>query len=338
MNGTGRERGGLQVADPDTALTAELRTAARHATLNVPVAVASDTAGQVLEAMRGRAFDSAAVLAVLDGEELRGLVTLERLLAAPAATPVGEIMDDAPPVVAPSTAQERAAWLAVQHAEPTLAVVDDAGRFAGLVAAPTLLGVLLEEHDEDMARLGGFLGTAATARSSTIEPVLRRLSHRLPWLLLGLAGALLAAVIVGSFEEQLGQEVLIAYFVPGVVYMADAVGTQTEALVIRGLSLGIGVRRIALREILTGVLLGAILGGLALPLVWVLWGRADVAVAVALALLAASSIASLIALALPWLFHRFGKDPAFGSGPLATVIQDVLTVAIYLVVATAVVL
>ena len=302
------------MADPDTALTAELRTAARHATLNVPVAVASDTARQVLEAMRGRAFDSAAVLAVLDGEELRGLVTLERLLAAPAATPVGEIMDDAPPVVAPSTAQERAAWLAVQHAEPTLAVVDD------------------------MARLGGFLGTAATARSSTIEPVLRRLSHRLPWLLLGLAGALLAAVIVGSFEEQLGQEVLIAYFVPGVVYMADAVGTQTEALVIRGLSLGIGVRRIALREILTGVLLGAILGGLALPLVWVLWGRADVAVAVALALLAASSIASLIALALPWLFHRFGKDPAFGSGPLATVIQDVLTVAIYLVVATAVVL
>jgi len=62
------------------------------------------------------------------------------------------------------------------------------------------------------------------------------------------------------------------------------------------------------------------------------------AVAVALALLAASSIASLIALALPWLIHRLGKDPAFGSGPLATVIQDVLTVAIYLVVATAVVL
>ncbi|MCK6211877.1 magnesium transporter [Georgenia sp. EYE_87] len=326
------------MADPDIALTAGLRTAAQHATRNVPVAVASDAAGQVLDGMRGRAFDSAAVLAVLDGDRLRGLVTLERLLAAPPTTPVGAIMDDAPPVVAPSTAQERAAWLAVQHAEPTLAVVDDAGRFAGLVAAPTLLGVLLEEHDEDMARLGGFLGSAATARSSTIEPVLRRLSHRLPWLLLGLAGALLAAVIVGSFEEQLAQEVLIAYFVPGVVYMADAVGTQTEALVIRGLSLGIGVRRIAVREVITGVLLGALLGGLALPLVWGLWGRADVAVAVALALLAASSIASLIALALPWLFHRFGRDPAFGSGPLATVIQDVLTVAIYLLVATAVVL
>lgn len=63
-----------------------------------------------------------------------------------------------------------------------------------------------------------------------------------------------------------------------------------------------------------------------------------VAMAVALALLAASSIASLIALALPWLIQRLGKDPAFGSGPLATVVQDVLTVAIYLAIATVIVL
>ncbi|PFG39357.1 magnesium transporter [Georgenia soli] len=338
MSGVREVRETPRTADAGTELTDELRTAARHASRNVPVAAPEDAAGAVLEAMRGRRYDSAAVVAVLDGDRLRGLVTLERLLGAPATTPVGEIMDDAPPVVAPSTAQERAAWLAVQHAEPTLAVVDEAGRFAGLVPAPTLLGVLLEEHDEDMARLGGFTGSSASARSATVEPVLRRLYHRLPWLLLGLAGALLAAVIVGRFEEHLAAEVLIAYFVPGVVYMADAVGTQTEALVIRGLSLGIGVRRIAVREVITGVLLGALLGGLALPMVWALWGRADVAVAVALALLAASSIASVIALALPWLIHRLGKDPAFGSGPLATVIQDVLTVAIYLVVATAVVL
>lgn len=69
-----------------------------------------------------------------------------------------------------------------------------------------------------------------------------------------------------------------------------------------------------------------------------IWGDWSVALAVALALLAASSIATVIALALPWLIHRMGKDPAFGSGPLATVVQDLLTVTIYLVVATAIVL
>jgi magnesium transporter len=120
--------------------------------------------------------------------------------------------------------------------------------------------------------------------------------------------------------------------------MADAVGTQTEALVIRGLSVGIGVRRIAGREVLTGLLLGIVLGLLSLLPVGLIWGDWLVAVAVALALLAASSIATVIALGLPWLIHRMGKDPAFGSGPLATVIQDLLTVTIYLLVATAIVL
>jgi magnesium transporter len=187
-----------------------------------------------------------------------------------------------------------------------------------------------------MARIGGFLGSASEARAASTEPVLRRLWHRLPWLLLGLAGALIAAAIVGVFEGELEEQVLIAYFVPGVVYIADAVGTQTEALVIRGLSLGIGVRRILGSEVLTGVVLGMLLGGMALPLVWLFWGDAYVGLAVAIAILAASSIATVVALGLPWLLHRMRRDPAFGSGPLATVVQDLLSVLIYFVTASAI--
>ncbi|WP_324651185.1 magnesium transporter [Georgenia sp. H159] len=326
------------MVDVDTPPETTLRTAASHVSRNVPLAGPDDTVTAVLDRMRGCSYDSAAVVAVVEEDHLLGLVALERMLAEPSTTPVVEIMDVHPPVVGPGTDQERAAWLAVQHEEPTLAVTDDGGRFIGLVPATALLGVLLEEHDEDMVRIGGFTSSASAAQTTTVEPVLRRLGHRLPWLLLGLVGALVAAGVVGRFEEQLAEEVLIAYFVPGVVYMADAVGTQTETLVIRGLSLGIRLHRVALREIVTGLLLGLILGALALPLVGTLWGDWHVATAVAIALLAASSLASVIALALPWLIQRLGKDPAFGAGPLATVIQDVLTVAIYLAVATVVVL
>ncbi|WP_341360801.1 magnesium transporter [Georgenia sp. M64] len=322
----------------DTQRATELGTAAQHASRNVPVARSTDTAGEVLAAMHGHRYDSAAVVALVDGDRLSGLVTLERLLAAPPETVLDQLMDPNPPVVTPSTAQERAAWLAVQHEEPTLVVVDEDGRFAGLVPPTALLEVVLQEHDEDMVRLGGFMRSASPAQTTSVEAIPRRLGHRLPWLLVGLAGALIAAGVVGSFEEQLSQEVLIAFFVPGVVYMADAVGTQTEALVIRGLSVGIGVRRIAGREVLTGLLLGIVLGLLSLLPVGLIWGDWLVAVAVALALLAASSIATVIALGLPWLIHRMGKDPAFGSGPLATVVQDLLTVTIYLVVATTIVL
>lgn len=88
------------------------------------------------------------------------------------------------------------------------------------------------------------------------------------------------------------------------------------------------------REIATGILLGLVLGVMSLVLVGVLWQDWSVALAVALALLAAASIATVIALVLPWLIDRLGKDPAFGSGPLATVLQDILTVTIYLAVAS----
>jgi magnesium transporter len=303
-----------------------LGTAAEHASLAVPVAATDDRVEEVVAGLRGRRFQSAAVVAVCDDRRLAGLVSIERLLSAPVHTRLGDVMDPRPPIVAPGTDQEYAAWRAVQHQEPALAVVDSEGRFLGVIR---LLAILLQEHDEDVARLGGFLGSAASARDASTEAISRRLWHRAPWLLVGLAGALLAAVIVGSYARVLEQQVLIAFFVPGVVYIADAVGTQTEALIIRGLSVGVSVARIAVREILTGVALGLLLAALTYPLVWSIWHESDVALAVALALFAASSIATVVAMALPWAFHRLGRDPAFGSGPLATVVQDLLSVIIY---------
>jgi magnesium transporter len=164
--------------------------------------------------------------------------------------------------------------------------------------------------------------------------VTQRLYHRLPWLLLGLVGAMTSALLVGAFEEQLDKKVLLAFFVPAVVYMADAVGTQTETVLIRGLSVGVTVREVALRELLTGAVVGAVVGAAFVPFALVGWGDGEVAAAVALALFASCSIATLVAMALPWLFHRLARDPAFGSGPLATVLQHLLSIVVYLAIAT----
>ncbi|HKA69885.1 MAG TPA: magnesium transporter [Actinomycetes bacterium] len=319
--------------DPRTQPPPILGTAAEHVSTAVPVVSADATAEGALAAMRGQRFDSAAIVAVCRDGALVGIVSIERLLAATPDTVIGELMDTHPPTVGAGTDQELAAWQAVRHGQAGLAVVGADGRFRGIIPPQRLLAVLLAEHDEDIARLGGFLGSTASARTASLEPVTRRLWHRLPWLLVGLVGAMLAAILVGSFETELNENVLIAFFVPGIVYLADAVGTQTEALVIRGLSVGIGIRRVAGREIVTGLLVGAVLAAGMLPLTWLVWGDAEVAVAVSAALLTASSIATVVAMALPWAFHRLGKDPAFGSGPLATVIQDLLSIAIYLVIA-----
>jgi magnesium transporter len=312
-----------------------LGTAVRQATRDVPVAAPVDLVDAVLTEMRGRRYDSAGVVAVCVDDRLVGLATIERLLAAAPATAIGEVMDSAPPVVGPHTDQEHAAWQAIQHGEPGLAVVDDAGHFVGLIPPQRLMEVLLEEHDEDLARLGGYLRVTESARVASVESVPRRLWHRLPWLAVGLAGAMVAASVMAAFEVQLEANLLVAYFVPGIVYLADAVGTQTEALAIRGLSVGVGIRRVATREVLTGLLVGLLLGVFMFLAIVLLWGDPAVASAVAIAVAAASTIATGVALALPWLLHRLGRDPAFGSGPLATVIQDLLSILIYFTTAAA---
>jgi magnesium transporter len=315
---------------PGDRLYGDLGTAATHASRVVPIAEPGDRVGAVLDGMRGARFDCAAVMAVCVDGRLVGLVTIERLLAAPGDAVVATIMDPDPPVVAPGTDQERAAWLASRRAEPGLAVVDEHGRFQGLIPPHRLAGILLDEHEEDLARLGGFLTSTAAARAASQETVARRLWHRLPWLALGLVGAMASAVLLAGIEGRMAANLAVAYFVPGIVYLADAVGTQTETLAIRGLSVGVGIGRIVKREALTGFLVGCLLAAVILPTIGSVWGDVALAAAVSLSVLAASTIACTVALALPWLLQRLGYDPAFGSGPMATVVQDLLSIAIYL--------
>jgi magnesium transporter len=135
---------------------------------------------------------------------------------------------------------------------------------------------------------------------------------------------------VGGFETQLREKVIFAFFLPGIVYLADAVGTQTETVVVRGLSLGVSMSQMFVRELVAGLVIGVVLALVAGPLVWWRWGDSTVALPVGISVLAACSTATVVAMSLPWLFDSFGLDPAFGSGPLATVVQDLLSIWIYL--------
>jgi magnesium transporter len=312
-------------------------SAGQHLATRVPVTSPTDTVEATWSRLRGSRFESAEAVAVVEGTKLVGLLNIEDLLAASPDAAVGTVMDPHPPVVAPGVDQEVAAWKAVERRESTLAVVDEKDRFLGFVPPERMLAMLLAEHEEDMARLGGFVHDAAAARRASQESIRRRFVHRLPWLLVGLAGAFAAAWMVGAFERVLEANVALAFFVPGIVYMADAVGTQTETLVIRGLSVGIPIGSVLRRELLTGLLVGSTLAALFFPVSLLVWSERGVALAASLALLAASATATLVAMALPLVLLRLGKDPAFGSGPLATVIQDLISILIYFAAAEALV-
>lgn len=311
--------------------------ASEHASTSVPVTTPGSTIAELRQAMFGQRYETASLVVVCEGTMFRGVLRIEDLLAAPGDARVESLMDREPPIVAPGLDQEVAAWHAIRNEESALSVVDAEGRFIGVIPPHRLLAVILSEHEEDLSRLGGFTRTNAAIRATSEEPVERRFRHRLPWLLVGLAGSLLAADFVGWFESQLQQKVMLAFFIPGIVYLADAVGTQTETIVVRGLSVGVSIRQMLRRELLAGLAIGIVLGVSGGLLVWWRWSDADVALVVGFALLAACSTATVAAMAVPWILDKFDFDPAFGSGPLATVIQDLSSILIYFAIATAVI-
>lgn len=315
-----------------TAVTLE-ETAGQAAVADVPTASPTARASEVRASLVGRDFASATEIVLLDDSRFVGVVPIERLLASADEAVLGDLGDEAARV-SPEADLEAAARATARSGGRSIAVVDSAGRFLGLVRPTRLLQQLELEHEEDLARLGGSLRGVSDARAASEEAVSRRLWHRLPWLGLGLLGAMASAVVVGAFEDEIKEQVLLAFFLPAVVYMADAVGTQTETVVIRGMALGVPVGRVFARELVTGLVIGTLLGSAFFVFSLAVWHDSQVAAAVAISLAISCSIASLVAMALPYGLARLGRDPAFGSGPLATVIQDLLSIVAYFAVAT----
>lgn len=324
-------RTALVASESRHAATARGDTAAHHMRRAVLTARADDRAEAVRRRLREGDVPPQDLVCLTDGDGcLVGVVSAPALLRLGDEQPVGDAAVRELPHVLPSTDQERVASLALHHALPAVPVVDGEGRLQGVVATAEIFRILREEHVEDLHRLAGIAGETRRAREAIHEPPLRRARHRLPWLLVGLLGSIVATWVMSRFEQTLAARPAIAFFVPALVYLADAIGTQTEAVAVRGLSLShAGLGRLLAGEVRTGLLIGAVLAAASLPLVAIAFGDLWLAVAVAGALAGAATVATGIGLLLPWLLGRAGLDPAYGSGPLATIVQDVLTLLVY---------
>jgi magnesium transporter len=315
-----------------------MSSVAQRVTAAVPVALPHETAGTVLGRLLGSRHESVSVIFVVDDERrLTGLIHLSEVFAAPPETPISALAAEPPAPVTPQTSQEDAASVAIRSGVAAVPITDAEGRFLGALPPRAIMAILREEHLEDLHRLVGIWRSSERAETAMREPPAARLRHRLPWLAVGLAGSILATQVVSGFEATLSRNVALAFFIPLLVYLADAVGTQTETVAVRGLSLsGLGLRALLLGEAGAGLLIGAVLGLLAAAFAWISFGQPALAIVLGTSLFCACVLATTIGLLLPWSFSRLGWDPAFGSGPVGTIIQDVLSLLIYFGIATAV--
>ncbi len=155
------------------------------------------------------------------------------------------------------------------------------------------------------------------------------------WLGLGLAASLMIAHVITSFEEVLHENLILASFIPLIVYMSDAVGTQMEAMIIRELNrkAKFHFHRFFHRQLLVVFPVAVIIAGVSTDVLY-LWHK-DAALGFVIGLsLFFGIMSSLVTGALmPYFFWRLHEDPAEASGPVATVLQDFLSVVIFFYIA-----
>jgi len=169
------------------------------------------------------------------------------------------------------------------------------------------------------------------------QSILKSFAHRFPWLFLGLIGGVLAAKIVEGFEKTLTENLILAAFIPVIVYMADAVGTQMESFIIRDLAIEgkIKFHKYFFRQFTVVFLIGIVSSSLLYIAANFFYKDVNISFVLAVALFAAIMSSLFTGLIIPYIFRRSRIDPANVSGPIATIIQDLLSIVIYFLVAEA---
>ena len=238
--------------------------------------------------------------------------------------------------------QELAARILNRYDLMALPVVDEEGRILGVITADDAMEVLEEETTEDIYKRAGILAAKVKDGPKTDilvrGPVWRSWAVRAPFLLITMAGGMMAGAVIEMFSDLLEAVVILALFIPVIMDMGGNAGLQSTSIFIRGYVLGhidpYEIGKHILREIAIGLGMGVLLG-LIVGVLAMLWqGIPAIGLVVGISLTLTIIIATFLGFVIPFSLTKMGIDPAAGSGPLITTIKDITGLFIYFGTAT----
>jgi magnesium transporter len=315
---------------PDSAITritTRFLSVGEEETVGTVKKMASDKAGEL------EIIDH---VCVVDGDRhLHGIASLRDILQAGDDVQVKKIMKRKPVTVDIHADQERIVYLVLKNRLSSIPVVDGENRLAGIVPYDVILDIFHHEFREDIFKSGG-IHHHIREIEDLATPTSRLVRARLPSLALGLVGGLFAALIVSGFEGILGTYFVLAAFVPLMIYLSDAVGTQSQTLIVRMIALeqGFSVGRYLAREVRVAAVLGAIFALLMFAAASLGWGPVKAGLAIGVAVLVSIVFQALLSTYLSISLAKSDIDPAVTSGPLTTIISDITTLALYFGIAS----
>lgn len=309
--------GGLMKTDPAT----------------LPIGISTGEAIEALRRLHEHLETMSYVYVVDQTGRLEGVVSFRELVFARPLTPLDEVMIPGPVAVPPETDREDVAEVIQRYGLLALPVVDAERRLLGIITVDDVLEAVQEEASEDIATMVG-----AGSNETVYTPVRTSITNRLPWVLVNLATAFLAAAVISRFEPVIERLTVLAAYMPVVASVGGNSGAQSQAVIIRALAIEAIpahiVRRVLVRETTVALINGLVIGATSGLIATALTGNGRIGFVIGLAALVNMTVANLSGTGLPILLDRLGQDPALASNILLTTVTDLVGFGGFLAIAT----
>ena len=269
------------------------------------------------------------IFVIDDEQKLYGTVDLRDIFVAEDKVLLEELTNVHVVTVYPETDQEKVSLLVSKYDLKAIPVINKQRVLLGIITVDDIIDVIVQEHTEDMLRLAGVRGQDLENRS-----VFKSVQRRLPWLMINLGTAFLAAFTVTMFESVIAQVVALASSMSIVTGMGGNAGNQSLSVVVRRIALGeLDFKKswpLVFREMLVGITQGAIIGVLAGIILYMKVGNIMFGVIIFMAMVMNMLIATSFGFLIPLIIKRFNFDPALGSSIFLTASTDIFGFFIFL--------
>ena len=265
-------------------------------------------------------------------KKLIGTVSLRDILTAGEGDELFAIMEDNIIAAYPEDPQEEVSILVSKYDLTVIPVINHNDDLIGIITVDDIIDVIVEEHTEDLLGLGG-VSKEERVHSTLSESI----KKRLPWLLVNLATAFLGSMVIASFGNIITQVVALAAIMPIIAALGGNSGSQSLAVVIRGITLGeLKIKedgRLLFKQIALGLANGLVIGFIAGGIMYLRYGNPYLSLIVLLAMIGNLIIGSFFGFLIPVIMKLLGVDPALASSIFLTATTDVFGFFLFLLLA-----
>ncbi len=270
-------------------------------------------------------------------DSLIGVLSIKELFKNSSETKISKIMIPQVISVSLKSKGEHIADLALKYGIKSVPVTEN-GKLIGMIPPKKLTHALHNSLRKDIFHFAGIHHSHLEYENTLQVPLVKSVWHRTPWLIIGLIGVLVTAAVIGLFEEVIKNKLILAFFIPAVVYISGALGNQLQTLFIRDMAVmgdKLKIHKYLIKQTSISIVMAIIIASITFLGVIFFWKDIEATKIISLAMFSSIIMTNFTSFLITYSLKKAGKDPAVGSGPFATMISDATSIIVYLLIASA---